>query len=149
MRSAVRIGVVGLGESGGSFAPVLDGLADCDLAWLCDADRGALTAAKRYPQASVTASFDDLLADEALDAVVVATPLQKHGDLVERALLADKHVLVANPLARTADEAVRLTDLARERSRCLLAGHPFLFHPGLRKLKEVMETGRLGETFYL
>jgi predicted dehydrogenase len=149
VRSAVRIGVVGLGEGGGSFAEVLAGLPNSDLAWLCDSDRGVLMSAKRYPRTSLTASFDDLLADEALDAVVITTPSQRHVELVEQALRADKHVLVATPLARTADEAVRLTDLARERSRCLLTGHALLFHPGLRKLKEVMETGRLGETFYL
>ena len=149
MRSAVRIGVVGLGETGAAFASVLDGLPNCDLAWQCDDDRAVLMAGKRYPGAALATAVDDLLGDETLDAIVLATPLATHGELVERSLRADKHVLVAKPLARTADEALRLTDLARERSRCLLTGHAVLFQPGLRKLKEVMETGRLGETFYL
>ena len=130
MRSAARVGVVGLGEGGRAFAHVFDGLPNCTLGWLCDSDRGTLMAAKRYLQATTTASFDDLLRDEALDAVVLAAPLAKRDGLVERALRADKHVLVANPLARTADDALSLMDLARERSRCLLTAHALLFHPG-------------------
>jgi predicted dehydrogenase len=145
LRSAVRIAVVGLGETGGAFASVLDGLPNCELAWLCDEDRSVLSGVRRAPTTAITTAVDEVLGDESLDAVVVAAG----GELVERALQADKHVLVATPLARTADEALRLTELARERSRCLLTGHAVLFHPGLRKLKEVMETGRLGETFYL
>jgi len=149
LRSAVRIAVVGLGETGGAFASVLGHLPDCDLAWLCDDDRAVLMEGRRSQPSALTTAIDDVLEDEGLDAVVVATPLAASGELVERALRADKHVLVARPLARTADEALGLTDLARERGRCLLTGHAVLFHPGLRKLKEVMETGRLGETFYL
>jgi predicted dehydrogenase len=149
MRTPVNIGVVGLGETGGSFTQVFDGLPNCDLRWLCDIDQGALLATRRYPHSSLTASLDDLLGDESLDAVVLATPPDTHGALVERALRADKDVLVANPLARTADDALRLTELAHARSRCLLAAETLLFHPALRKLKEIMETGRLGETFYL
>jgi predicted dehydrogenase len=149
VRTSVRIGVVGLGSTGGSFAQTFDGLPNCELARLCDADRSVLMSARRFPRASVTTSFDELLADESLDAVALATPLATHEELVERALRADKHVLVANALARTADRALHLTDLARERSRCLLTAHAPLFHPGLRMLKEIMETGRIGETFHL
>jgi len=149
VRTSVRVGVVGLGATGGAFAQTLDGLPNCELAWLCDADRGVLMSARRFQRAAVTTSFDDLLADESLDAVALATPLATHEDLVERALRADKHVLVANALARTAEQAFQLTDLARERSRCLLTAHAVLFHPGLRILKEIMETGRLGEMFHL
>jgi predicted dehydrogenase len=149
MRSSLSIGIVGLGEAGGSFAHAFDALPNCEVRWLCDSDRGALMSARRQPQSSLTVSYDDLLGDETLDAVVLATPLATHRELVDRALRADKHVLVANPLARTAEEALALADLARERARCLLTAHALLFHPALRKLKEVMETGRLGETFYL
>jgi predicted dehydrogenase len=145
----VRIGVVGLGSTGGSFAQAFEGLPNCELAWVCDSDRAVLMSARRFPGAAVTTSFDDLLNDESLDAVALATPLATHEELVERALRADKHVLVANALARTAEKALALTELARERSRCLLTAHAVLFNPGLRMLKEVMETGRLGETFHL
>ena len=149
MRSSLSIGIVGLGEAGGSFAQAFDALPNCEVRWLCDSDRGARMSAKRHPQSSLPVSYDDLLGDETLDAVVLATPLATHRELVDRALRADKHVLVANPLARTAEEALVLADLARERARCLLTAHAVLFHPALRKLKEIMETGRLGETFYL
>jgi predicted dehydrogenase len=145
----VHIGVVGLGTAGGSLAQTFDGLPNCELAWLCDADRSVLMSARRFPRASVTTAFDDLLADESLDAVALATPLATHEDLVEQALRADKHVLVADALARSADRALELTDLARERSRCLLSAPALLFHPGLRMLKEMMETGRLGETLHV
>jgi predicted dehydrogenase len=149
VRSAVRIGVVGLGEAGRSLAAVLEDVPHADLAWLCDADRAVLTVTKRRAGTTLTTSVDELLADESLDAVVLATPATAQAELVERALRADKHVLVTGPLARVADDALRLTELARERARCLLTAHAGLFHPGLRKLKEVLETGRLGETFHV
>jgi predicted dehydrogenase len=149
VRSAVRIGVVGLGEAGSALAAALDQVPHADLAWLCDADRAVLDATRRASGTAAATSIDDVLADETLDAVVLTTPLAGRAELVKRALDADKHVLVEGPLARTADDALRLTELARSRSRCLLTAHGVLFHPGLRKLKEVLETGGLGETYHV
>ena len=148
MRPPVTIGIIGLGNRGGRYAEVLTGLPDCEIRWVCDPDR-ALEADVRYPRASAANSLEELLADESLDAVVVAGSLPARITHVRSALAADKHVLVEGPLSMAADDTFDLAARARERSRCLLVGNGLLFDPALRKLKEIVETGRLGETLYL
>ena len=139
-----RVGLAGLGYWGPNLARNFDQLAD--LAWLCDVDRAALERfASRYPQARVTADFGDLLDDDALDAVVVATPVPTHFDLARRALEAGKHVLVEKPPAMRGVEMDELVRLAEERNLVLMPGHLLLYHPGVLKLKELIDAGELGD----
>ncbi len=108
-----------------------------------------MRALGRYPDAKVTASFDDLLADDDLDAVVVATPPGTHAELALAALRKNKHVFVEKPLALNASDADRVASEAARRGRCLIVGHVLLHHPAIRKLKELVETDELGDLFYL
>jgi predicted dehydrogenase len=139
-----RIGVVGLNYWGPNLVRNFDDLAE--LAWLCDldADRREQLGA-RYPHARVTADFAELLADEALDAVVVATPVPTHYALAKQALEAGKHVFVEKPPAMRAAEMDELVELSEARDLVLMPGHLLLYHPGVLKLKELVETGELGE----
>jgi predicted dehydrogenase len=136
--------VAGLGLWGKNLVRNFDELAE--LAWLCDAseERRAQFAA-RYSGARVTDDFDELLADESLDAIVVATPVPTHYDLAKRALDAGKHVLVEKPPATKAAEMEELLALAQQRRRVLMPGHLLLYHPGVLKLKALIESGELGE----
>jgi predicted dehydrogenase len=139
-----RVGVVGLGYWGPNLVRNFDELAE--LAWLCDLDeqlRGRF--AERYPSVSVTDDYGDLLADETLDAVVVATPVPTHFALARRALEAGKHVLVEKPPAMHDAEMDELVALAAERDLVLMPGHLLLYHPGVLKLKELVDSGELGE----
>src|SRR5438105_10270549 len=142
------VGVAGLGQWGKNLVRNFEQLAE--LRWLCDtaADRRAEFAA-RHPSAHVTAEFDHLLADESLEAVVVATPVATHFELARRALEADKHVFVENPPAMHAAEMEELCELAEERGRVLMPGHLLLYHPGVRKLKEIVDSGELGDVLYV
>jgi predicted dehydrogenase len=143
-----RIAQVGLGQWGRNLARNFDELAD--LVWLCDIDEICRTdAAERYPSARVTASLDDVLADETVEAVVVATPVPTHYELARRALEADKHVFVEKPPAMRAAEMEDLCELAEERGRVLMPGHLLLYHPGVRKLKEIVDSGELGDVLYV
>src|SRR5213079_390832 len=99
----------------------------------------------RYPGAKTTEDYDQLLADETVDAVVVATPVPTHYDLAKRALEADKHVFVEKPPAMHGAEMEELCELAEARGRVLMPGHLLLYHPGVQKLKELVETGELGD----
>jgi predicted dehydrogenase len=140
----LRIAVVGLGYWGPNLARNFDTLAD--LAWICDADGGALARTRgRFPQARSTTDFEELLADDALDAVVVATPVPTHAELAQRALDAGKHVLVEKPPAMTAAEIDELVALAADRDLVLMPGHLLLYHPGVQKLKELVGSGELGD----
>jgi predicted dehydrogenase len=139
-----RIGVVGLNYWGPNLVRNFDDLAE--LAWLCDLDEERLASlAARYPQARATTSVDELLADDTLDAVVVATPVPTHYELAKRVLEAGKHVFVEKPPAMRAAEMDELVRLAAERDRVLMPGHLLLYHPGVQKLKELVDTGELGE----
>jgi predicted dehydrogenase len=139
-----RIGVAGLGYWGPNLARNFDDLAE--LAWLCDLSEEARERfAERYTQARVTADFDDLLADPGLDAVVIATPVPTHYSLARSALAAGKHVLVEKPPAMLAAEMDELCALAAERDLVLMPGHLLLYHPAVVKLKELIDSGELGE----
>ncbi len=90
----------------------------------------------------MTAEYDDLLQDDTLDAVVIATPVPTHYALAKQALEAGKHVFVEKPPAMRAAEMDELVTLAAERDRVLMPGHLLLYHPGVVKLKELIDDGR-------
>jgi predicted dehydrogenase len=139
-----RVGVVGRGYWGPNLARNFDELGA--LAALCDLDGGLRDRfAGRYPQVRVLADYDELLADESVDGVVVATPVPTHYELTKRALAAGKNVLVEKPPAMHASEMDELVSLAEESSLVLMPGHLLLYHHGVRKVKELIETGELGE----
>ncbi|MDQ3378936.1 MAG: Gfo/Idh/MocA family oxidoreductase [Actinomycetota bacterium] len=140
----VRVGVAGLGHWGPNLARNFAELAE--LTWLCDSDveKGEV-ASSRYPQARWTASFEEMLAEPELDAVVIATPVPTHFDLARRALGAGKHVLVEKPPAMVGVEMDELVALARDRDLVLMPGHLLLYHPGVRRLKEMIGAGELGD----
>ena len=139
-----RIGVVGLNYWGPNLVRNFDDLAE--LAWLCDLDEERLASlAARYPQARATTSVDELLADDTLDAVVVATPVPTHYELAKRVVEAGKHVFVEKPPAMRAAEMDELVRLAAAGDHVLMPGHLLLYHPGVRKLTELVESGDLGE----
>jgi predicted dehydrogenase len=138
--------MVGLGYWGPNLARNFDEVAD--LRWLCDASPDAIERySARYPQAQATTSYDDLLADPELEAIVVATPVVTHYELSKRALEAGKHVLVEKPPALSAPEAEDLVAMAEARSLVLMPGHLLLYHPAVRAVKELVDSNALGEVY--
>jgi predicted dehydrogenase len=139
-----KVGVAGLGHWGPNLARNFAELAD--LAWLCDSDDSKREPnAARYSGARWTDSFDEMLADADLNAVVVATPVPTHFELARRALEAGKHVLVEKPPAMKGHEMDELVALAAERDLTLMPGHLLLYHPAVQKLKEMIDAGELGD----
>jgi predicted dehydrogenase len=146
--SALRVGQVGLGQWGKNLVRNFDELAE--LAWLCDIDeQKRADLAATYSTARMTASYDDLLADDSVEAIVIATPVPSHHELARRALEADKHVFVEKPAAMRGVEMEELCELAEERGRVLMPGHLLLYHPGVQKLKEIVDSGELGDVLYV
>jgi predicted dehydrogenase len=143
-----RVAIAGLGPWGANLARNFHELGR--LAWVCDENPERLeAAAARYPAAHATPSFDELLADDAVEAVVVATPVPTHAELARRALVAGKHVFVEKPMALGAEDAEALVALAEERGLTLMPGHLLLYHPGVLKLKELVDAGELGQVLYV
>ena len=150
MTTALRVGVVGLGYWGPNLARNFSRLAGAELRWCCDEDdERRARFAPQFPQTRFTGRFDELLADPELDAVVIATPAPSHHPLGRRAMEAGKHLFIEKPLALTAAEARELEGLAREGGRTLMVGHLLRFHPGVVKLRELIDAGELGELLYV
>jgi UDP-2-acetamido-3-amino-2,3-dideoxy-glucuronate N-acetyltransferase len=117
---------------------------------ICEADnavRDAMAAA--YPDVRVVAHAGEVWSDESIGAVAIATPAETHGALVRAALLAGKDVLVEKPLCLSADEGDALVQLAEEQGRVLMVGHLLWYHPGVLKLKQLIEAGELGRLQYI
>jgi predicted dehydrogenase len=141
----IKVGLAGLGYWGPNLARNFDDLPDAELAWLCEVDdEQRKRYATRFPDTRTTARFEDLLEDSSVEAVVVATPVVTHVDLARRALLAGKHVFVEKPIAQSSEAAEGVVALAEERGLVLMPGHLLLYHPGVRKLKEIVASGELG-----
>ncbi len=140
----VRIGQAGLGTWGANLVRNVDALAD--LRWICDSSEELRDVfARRFPAARAAGSFDELLADPELEAVVIATPVPTHYALAKQALEAGKHVFVEKPPAMRAAEMAELVGLAEESGLVLMPGHLLLYHPGVLKLKELIDSGELGD----
>jgi predicted dehydrogenase len=138
------IGVVGLNYWGPNLARNFAELGA--LSAICDLEEERLAKAKaRHPAAFATQSFDEMLAADDLTAVVIATPVPTHYELAKQALEAGKHVLVEKPPAMRGAEIDELVAIAAERDLVLMPGHLLLYHPGIRKLKELIDAGELGD----
>lgn len=146
----VRLGVVGMNYWGPNLARNFDRMQGCRLAWVCDRDEAVLDRHRdAYPGSSFTTRYEDLLEDDSLDAVVIATSVPTHAALTRMALEAGKDAFVEKPLALTGADARELAEMADARDRVLMVDHLLVYHPGVQKLKDLIDEGRLGQVFYL
>jgi predicted dehydrogenase len=144
------LGVVGLGYWGPNLLRVLSGLESVDIKWIADLDVDRVgRMQRRYPAARGTTRFDDILEDESVDAVVIATSVLTHFDLALRSLQAGKHTFVEKPLATSSDMADRLVAEAEERRLLLTCGHTFLYSPAVRAVKDLLVARALGDLFFV
>jgi predicted dehydrogenase len=149
MSRPLQVGVAGLGYWGPNLARNFAAIPGSEVTWLCDADQTARDrVARTLPAARATAELDELLADPGLDAVVLATPVPTHAELAVRVLDAGKHCFVEKPLAQSAADAERAVAAARRADRLLMVGHLLEYHPGVRKLKDLTDSGELGDEIY-
>ena len=147
--SATRVGVIGCGYWGPNLLRNFAENETAELRWICDADQARLAAmGRRYPAAQITTDYQKLLADPDLDAIAVVTPVATHFQIAREALLAGKHLLVEKPLTATGREAEELNDLADRNQRTLMVDHTFVYTGAVRKMKEIVASGDLGELLY-
>ncbi|HEX4564708.1 MAG TPA: Gfo/Idh/MocA family oxidoreductase [Solirubrobacteraceae bacterium] len=150
MSDRVRIGVVGLGYWGPNLARNFNAIEGSEVVWCCDPDAGARErAAALVPGARVTERIEDLLEDESLDAIALATPVPTHAELALRVLEAGKHCFVEKPLAQSSADAASAALAAAASGRTLMVGHLLEYHPAVRKLKQLVDEGQLGEIHYI
>ncbi len=145
----INIGIIGYGYWGPNLlrnfsetsGATVVGVADLDLAKLA-------IVQKRYPAVKVTSDVQELLADPAIDAIAVATPVSTHFELGMAALKAGKHVWIEKPLAETSLQARKLMEDAQQRKRVLFVDHTFIYTGAVRKLGEIVRNGELGRVYY-
>lgn len=146
MKTPLNIGVVGCGYWGPNLVRNFGSLADCNLAVLCDKEETRLGRMRSlYPQAKTCKDFDVVLDGGGVDAVVIATPVHLHYDLARRSLLAGKHTFIEKPMAASSGECEELVRIAAERGLTVMVGHTFLYSAPVRKIKEILDSGEIGE----
>lgn len=144
------VAVVGCGYWGPNLARNLSQTANCQLGYLCDASPARLQhMQKLYPSAKTTPDLAQVIADPAVDAVVVATPVRFHYDMAKAALDAGKHVFIEKPMARSVAECEELNALGAQKGLVVMVGHTFLFSPPIRKMKEIIDRGDIGDVLYV
>jgi predicted dehydrogenase len=144
------IGVVGLGYWGPNWVRNLHTLRSVRRVIACDKDakrRDHVTGL--YTGVEEAASFEQLLIDPEIEGVVIATPVSLHYPMAKAALLAGKSVLVEKPLAMCTAQASELVKIAREEGKVLMVGHTFEYSAPVLKIRELIDSGELGEMFYL
>lgn len=146
---SITVGVIGCGYWGPNLIRNFAENEAAELRWVCDADARRLEKiARRYPSARTSTEVRELFADASLDAVVIATPVATHYAFARAALEAGKHVLVEKPFTASVREAEELIALAEARGLALMVDHTFIYTGAVRRIKELVTSGELGELLY-
>jgi len=145
----IRVGVIGYGYWGPNLVRNFHDLDGCEVAAVADlrAERLAL-ARKRYANVETTSDWRRMIADPRIDAIAIATPVSSHFELAREALRAGKHVLVEKPLTRDSEQAQRLIEEAARGGKILMVDHTFVYTGAVRKMRELVAAGALGELYY-
>ena len=144
----MRVAVAGLGYWGPNIARNLASLEGVELAWCCDPSEAHRERHEpSFPGARFTGDLDEVLADDTVEAVALATPVPTHASLAIRVLEAGKHCFVEKPMAQSTADAEAV--VAAADGKTLMVGHLLEYHPGVVKLKELIDGGELGRVLYL
>ncbi|RXK52905.1 Gfo/Idh/MocA family oxidoreductase [Oleiharenicola lentus] len=150
MSKVLNVGVVGCGYWGPNLIRNFRSLPDCRMRTICDASEARLRHLKTlYPEVEAETKFENLLNDTTLDAIVIATPVRHHFPMAKSSLLAGKHTFIEKPLAASVAQCEELVDLAKKQGLILMVGHTFLYSPAVRKMKEIVDKGDIGEIRYI
>ena len=141
---------VGAGYWGRNLVRVFGSLPEIRLKTVCDANADIRKGMRaQYPDSEVAASYDEVLADREVEAVVLAVPAIRHFAAARAALEAGKHVFVEKPMTLSGSEAEELVELGERQGCTLMVGHLLEYHPAVDLLKEMIARGELGEICYL
>ncbi len=146
----VRVAVVGAGDWGKNHVRTFAQLPQGELVAVCDVDEAKLNAVRtQHPGVAVTRAYADIVRDTSIEAVALASTASQHFEQARLALEAGKHVLVEKPMTLKVSEAEELVRLAQQHDRRLMVGHLLLYHPAVGRMKTLVESGEIGDLFYL
>ncbi len=147
--SPLKIGIVGYGYWGPKLARNFHEMPETHLAAIADFREDRLEEAQRlYPETATTKNWE-LLLGEAVDAVVIATPVHAHFGLAKEALHAGKHVFVEKPITAHSEQARDLIGLAQKKGLTLMVGHTFVYNPAVEAVQTIVQAGELGQVYYM
>lgn len=150
MNRLLNAAVIGCGYWGPNLIRNLRSVADCEVKSVCDLSEERLRHIKSlYPEIHFTTRCEEVIADAQIDAVMIATPVASHFQLAKQSLEAGKHTFVEKPITASVDQARELTALAEGRGLTLMTGHTFIYSAPVRRIKELIQGGELGEILYI
>ena len=150
MEKLINVSVAGCGYWGPNLIRNFSQLPDCRVKQVCDTEENRLKHMKKlYPSVDTTMVFEDLVKDKDLDAIVVATPVHLHHELAKKSLLAGKHTFIEKPMATSSAECEELVTLAAKKKLTLMVGHTFIYSAPVRRIKEIVDSGDIGEIQYI
>lgn len=150
MAKQIKVGVVGCGYWGPNLIRNFRFLPDCNLKMICDLNEQRLAHVKAlYPEVQGTTDYRHMLNGVGLDAVVIATAVNTHYPMARASLLAGKHTFIEKPMAGSSAECQELIAIAQRKGLILMTGHTFLYSPAVRKIKEIVDQGDIGEIRYI
>jgi len=145
----LKVAVVGFGYWGPNLARNFNNHPETQLKWIVDSSKDRLKKASLlYPSVNLSTNFTDILRDKETEIVAIATPVSTHFDIAKLALEAGKHVWVEKPLTASVREAEELIKIAERKNRILLVDHTFVYTGAVRKIKELIDRGEMGELIY-
>lgn len=150
MQKQIRVGVVGCGYWGPNLIRNFRALPECHLKMMCDVSEERLKHLRGlYPEVKGETDFKHMLNGAGLDAIVIATSVRMHYGMAKASLMAGKHTFIEKPMAASAAECEELIELARKNGKVLMVGHTFLYSPAVRKIKEIVDCGDIGDIRYI
>jgi predicted dehydrogenase len=145
----LKVGIIGAGYWGPNLIRNFTSCPFTQAVAVCDANPARLeTIGRQFNHVKLVSSVEQLLALE-VDAVAIATPVSTHFTLAKQCLESGKHVLVEKPLTATARESKILMEVAERMGKVLMVDHTYLFNPAIRKIKQIVDSGDLGELYYI
>jgi len=149
-KKILNIGVVGCGYWGPNLIRNFRALQDCKMKVICDQDVNRLKQLKSlYPEVQTETSFEAVLADKSIDALIIATPVRFHHKMAKASLEAGKHTFIEKPMASSSAECEELNAIAEKNKLTLMIGHTFLYSSPVRKIKDIIKAGDIGTIQYI
>ncbi len=146
----LNLGIVGCGYWGPNLIRNFHNLGDCRVKKICDVDAKRLSHLKSlYPQVETTSEYNDVINDAGIDAVVMATPVHSHFDIAHKCLRAGKHTFIEKPMASSSEQCKRLIEIAEAKNLTLMVGHTFIYSTPVNRIKEIIDSGELGQLLYI
>ncbi len=150
MKKLLNVGVVGCGYWGPNLIRNFRSLPDCGMKSICDVSEDRLRHLKSlYPDVQGETKYEKLLGDSGLDAIAIATSVKHHFPMAKASLEAGKHTFIEKPMAASVAQCEELVALAKKQGLVLMVGHTFLFSPPVRRIKELVDKGDIGDIRYI